>query len=99
MQDILNQFTIMPAITVMVFLLGELIKNLFPTIKRFLPAISCVLGLIIALLCSFFIPEALPNTDLLSSLACGVVSGFAATGAHQLKKTVSASDENNDMEE
>ena len=97
MQDIFDQFTVMPAITVTVFLLIQALKSIFPSLNRFLPAISGGLGLIIALLCKLFMPQALPNDDLLIALACGAVSGFAATGAHQLKKTIRTDSDGSNM--
>ena len=84
------QFTTIPAITVAVFLLAECIKAIFPDIKRALPAICGFSGMVIAVICKLVAPVAVQG-DILTAIATGIASGFAATGVHQLGNLFSGS--------
>lgn len=77
------QFTSIPAVTVTVFLLAQCLKAIFPDVKRALPAICGIAGMVISIVCKLTITEFMQG-DILTTAATGIVSGFAATGVHQL---------------
>lgn len=72
------------AITVLCVLLGKGIK-LSPLNDKWIPLILGFVGGILGLAGMYVIPD-FPATDLISAAAVGVVSGLAATGAHQIRK-------------
>ncbi|HHT17781.1 MAG TPA: enolase [Papillibacter sp.] len=77
-------FTSVAAITVIVYLLVEIVKTT-PLDRKWLPAIAGVLGGIMGYIAMFVMPS-YPATDPLSAIAVGIVSGLAATGANQVGK-------------
>lgn len=72
------------AITVICFLAAQAIKatNLD---NKWLPVICGVLGGILGVVAMFVMPD-YPAKDILTAIAVGIVSGLAATGAHQIYK-------------
>ena len=70
-----------PVITVICFLVAEGIKAT-PLDNKWLPIICGGVGGILGVVAMFAMPE-FPATDVLTAIAYGVVSGFAATGIHQ----------------
>ena len=72
------------AITVLCVLWGKGIK-LSPLNDKWIPLILGFVGGILGLAGMYVIPD-FPATDLISAAAVGVVSGLAATGAHQIRK-------------
>ena len=85
--DILNLADIaaVPVITVIAFLAAECAK-LTPTPDEWLPALCGVVGAILGVVALYVSPAIMPATDVLSAIAVGIVSGLAATGAHQIYK-------------
>lgn len=73
-----------PVITVIVFLIGEGAKaaNLA---DKWIPVVCGVSGAILGVVALFVMPG-FPGTDILTAIAIGIVSGLAATGAHQIYK-------------
>lgn len=71
-----------PVITVIVFLIAELIKAIGLD-NRWIPAICGFCGGILGMLALSLMPE-YPAKDYLTACAVGIVSGLAATGAHQV---------------
>lgn len=71
-----------PVITVIVFLVGEGAKaaNLA---DKWIPVLCGVCGGILGIVARYVMPS-FPGTDILSAIAIGIVSGLAATGAHQV---------------
>ena len=76
-----------PAITVIAFLIGELVKRT-PLDKAWIPAICGLVGGILGVVALYTSPQLMPAKDILSAIAIGIVSGFAATGAHQFQKQI-----------
>lgn len=80
-------FGILPvaAITVICYLAAQAAKATYID-KRWLPVICGVLGgaLGVVALCSGL--ESFPAADPITAVAVGIVSGLAATGAHQIFK-------------
>ena len=73
-----------PVITVICFLVAEGVKAT-PLDNKWLPIICGSIGGILGIVAMFIMPE-FPGTDYLTSIAIGIVSGLAATGAHQIYK-------------
>jgi len=88
--DILNLADIaaVPVITVIAFLAAECAK-LTPMPNEWLPALCGVAGAILGVVALYVSPTIMPATDILSAIAVGIVSGLAATGAHQVYKQLS----------
>lgn len=76
------------AITVICFLVAEAVKATGMD-KKWLPVICGALGGILGVVALFFMPE-FPAKDILTAIAVGIVSGLAATGAHQVYKQLSS---------
>lgn len=73
-----------PVITVIAFLVAEAIKA-SPLDEKWLPIICGVVGGILGVVAMYVMPE-FPANDILTAIAIGIVSGLAATGAHQIYK-------------
>ena len=75
------------AITVICFLVAEVIKAT-PLDNKWLPVICGVCGAILGVVALRIMPE-YPASDIITAIAVGIVSGLAATGAHQIYKQLS----------
>lgn len=73
-----------PVITVIVFLVCEAVKAT-PLDEKWLPVIAGFVGGALGVVATFVMPE-FPAKDPLTAIAIGIVSGLAATGAHQVYK-------------
>ena len=73
-----------PVITVIVFLIVEAVKATALD-NKWLPVIAGFCGGLLGVAAMFLMPE-FPATDYLTAVAIGIVSGLAATGAHQIYK-------------
>lgn len=80
-----------PVIAVIVFLIVQAVKAT-PLEDKWLPVIAGAVGGILGLAATFLMPD-YPAHDPLTAIAVGIVSGLAATGAHQIYKQVFAADE------
>ena len=81
----MENFTAIPCLTVLVYLLAEVFK--LATKQQHNETVPVLCGLFGALLGGvtyWLFPELLAGGDLLSALAVGTVSGFSATGVHQI---------------
>ena len=56
--------------------------------KKYLPVVAGVSGLILGIISFYLVPELIGNTNLLTSIAIGIVSGLAATGSNQILKQI-----------
>ena len=74
------------AITVLCFLLGQAVKAT-GKLCRWIPVICGAAGCILGILGWKLIPD-FPAFDPITAAAVGVVSGFAATGVHQVYKQI-----------
>ena len=70
------------AITVICYLIGMVVKAA-PLDDKWIPCIVGVLGGILGVVGMFVMPD-FPAHDILNAVAIGILSGLAATGAHQL---------------
>lgn len=73
-----------PAITVIVFLLVEAVKAA-PLDNKWLPVIAGACGGVLGVVAKYIMPG-FADKDLLTMVAVGIISGLAATGAHQIYK-------------
>ena len=71
-----------PVITVVVFLVAELIKAIGLD-DRWIPVICGFAGGILGI-AAMFLMQDYPAKDYITAAAVGIVSGLAATGAHQV---------------
>ena len=76
-----------PVITVICFLVAEIIKAT-PLEDKWLPVCCGIMGAILGVIGMCVMPG-FPADNILSAIAVGIVSGFAATGAHQVYKQLS----------
>lgn len=76
--------TAIPVITVICFLVAEGVKAT-PLDNKWLPIICGAIGGVLGVVAMLVMPE-FPSNDVLTSIAIGIVSGLAATGAHQVYK-------------
>ena len=76
-----------PAITIIAFLVAQAIKATALD-NKWLPVICGALGGILGVVALYVMPE-FPAQDILTAIAVGIVSGLAATGAHQVYKQLS----------
>lgn len=83
----MTEIITVPAIVAVCFLVGEIAKKISKeSINRFVPEICGVSGAILGVLAFYTIPAFIPAENWLTALAVGIVSGFAATGMHQIYK-------------
>ena len=79
------------AIVIIAYLIGFIWKTSDKLPDKWIPVIcgisGCILGIVAYLV---KIPE-FPADDILTAAAVGIVSGFAATGVHQIYKQLSSS--------
>lgn len=75
------------AITVICYLAAQLIKAT-PLDNKWLPVICGILGGGLGVLGMYIMPD-FPAGDIITAIAVGIVSGLAATGAHQIYKQLS----------
>lgn len=80
-------FTAIPAITVICFLLAQAAKA-WGMNPQWLPVLVGAIGGILGIVESIINPATI-NGDILSGIAIGIVSGLAATGAHQVYSQLS----------
>ena len=74
------------AITVICYLAAQGVKAT-PLDHKWLPVICGILGAVLGIVGLYVIPD-WPAGDILTSIAVGIVSGFAATGINQVYKQI-----------
>ena len=75
------------AITVICFVLAEAVK-LTSLDEKWIPVLCGIMGGILGVVASYVMPN-YPADNILDAIAIGIVSGLAATGAHQIGKQLS----------
>ena len=75
------------SITVICFVLAEAVK-LTSLDEKWIPVLCGILGGILGVVASYVMPS-YPADNILDAIAIGIVSGLAATGAHQIGKQLS----------
>ena len=74
-----------PAIVIICFLMAEFIKAMDKIDNKWLPLFCGTFGGCLGVVAMFIMPD-YPAHDYISAIAIGIVSGLAATGAHQVYK-------------
>ncbi len=74
------------SITVIAFLAGYTWKNISALDDKWIPCVCGALGLILGILAYIIKVPDFPADDIITAAAVGIVSGFAATGIHQIPK-------------
>ncbi len=80
-------------ITVVAFLAGYIWKTIDSLPDKWIPAICGVVGLILGVVAFYIKMPDFPAQDVITAAAVGIVSGFAATGTHQIYKQLSKEEE------
>ena len=75
------------AITVICFVIAEAVK-LTKLDEKWIPVLCGIFGGVLGVVASYVMPT-FPADNILDSIAIGIVSGLAATGAHQIGKQLS----------
>lgn len=78
--------TAVGAITVIAYLIGELVKASGIN-NKWIPVICGVVGGILGVVGMLIMPD-FPGKDYITSVAIGIVSGLAATGINQAYKQI-----------
>lgn len=78
------ELIVIPTLTVICYLTVELFK-LFVK-KKYLPVISGSTGAILGVIAYYVTPTLIENTNILTAISIGIVSGLAATGSNQIIK-------------
>lgn len=76
-------------ITVVAFLVGYIWKTIDILPDKWVPAICGVVGMILGIVAYLIKMPDFPAGDIINAAAVGIVSGFAATGVHQVYKQIS----------
>ena len=74
------------AITVICYLIGVASKAVEKIPDNFIPVIVGVAGAILGAIAFAIKMPDFPATDIITAIAVGIVSGFAATGVNQITK-------------
>ena len=72
------------AITVIVYLIGALVKASSLN-DKWIPSICGIVGGVLGVAGMYVMPE-FPVNDVISAVAVGIISGLAATGTNQMVK-------------
>lgn len=81
----------LPTIMIICLLAGIVVKNIQTINDKWIPAICGVLGGVLGAVGMHIMPN-FPANNYLSAVAVGIVSGLAATGAHQVYKQLTKED-------
>ena len=79
-----------PVITVIVFIVAEAVKAT-PLEDKWIPVVCGFCGALLGIVAYYVMPD-YPAGDILTAIAIGCVSGFAATGIHQVYKQLTKSE-------
>jgi hypothetical protein len=77
-----------PAIVVFCLLIGMIAKNIKTIGDEWIPCICGIFGGALGALGMYIVPD-FPASNYLAAIAIGIVSGFGATGVHQVYKQFS----------
>ena len=86
---------VVPCIVAIVYTILDITKTAVgenEKFKRFIPLTACLLGVIIGIICFYFVPGVFKTNNLLIALVIGAASGLSATGANQAVKQLKKED-------
>ncbi len=86
----MENFTAIPCITVIVYLLAEIFKQVTKK-NQFVPVFCGIIGGILGILGFFIAHDFIGAENIFCAVAIGIVSGFSATGINQVYKQFSES--------
>lgn len=72
------------AITIICYLIGEILKAWDKFDDRKIPVIMGICGAVLGVIAYFTAPNVVPADNYLMAVSIGIVSGFAATGIDQI---------------
>ena len=78
------ELVVIPTLTVICYLITEIFKLLVK--KKYLPVISGTSGAILGVIAYYITPNLIENTNILTAISLGILSGLAATGSNQIFK-------------
>ena len=87
-----------PVITIICYLIGEAVKLIPKAETKWIPVICGFCGGCLGVAAMYLMPD-FPAKDILTAIAVGIVSGFAATGLHQAIKQLSGKHETENANE
>jgi uncharacterized membrane protein len=79
------------AITVIAYLIGAACKAAEKIPNTWIPVICGIVGGVLGAAGLYLMPD-YPATDIVTAIAVGIVSGFAATGINQIYKQANKTD-------
>ncbi len=82
----MTEFVSVPAIVVVCYLIGVIVKLFGEKADKFIPVVCGVCGGILGIVVFYTIPGFIAANNWITALAVGIVSGFAATGVNQVYK-------------
>lgn len=88
MGDVLGIVSV-AAITIICYLIGEILKAWKKFDDRKIPVIMGISGAALGIIAFFTAPSIIPTDNYIVAIAIGIVSGFAATGIDQVFKQAS----------
>ena len=89
--DILG-ITSVPAITIICYLIGAALKAWDKFDDRKIPVIMGIAGAVLGAVSFYVVPKMVVGDDIITAIAVGIVSGFAATGINQIFKQLKKSE-------
>lgn len=77
-----------PVIVTIVYAVNALLKYTIADERftRFIPLVSCFLGIMFGVIAFLFVPDVMPTDNLVVAGVLGASSGLSATGFHQIFK-------------
>ena len=75
--------TTVVVITIIAYLVGEAVKLLPFDVSKWIPVVCGFVGGCLGAVGLYVVPD-YPAGDIMTAIAVGIVSGFAATGVHQV---------------
>ena len=85
------EFTSIPVIVLLCYLIGEIYKVLFKSkedLYKLIPIFVTLLGGLVGLVMHYVEPSFLNVNSIISALEIGLISGAASTGMHQMVKQI-----------
>lgn len=83
-----STITAIPAIAIICFFVSQAYKAFVKdeSMNKHIPVICGAVGLILGVVCFVLIPGWIPAENVVVAAATGLVSGWSATGVHQVYK-------------
>ena len=92
----MTEITTIPALAAIVYTIIDIAKTALggdERFKRFIPLIACVLGAGCGVIAFYCVPGVMETENLLVALVLGAARGLSATGANQIGKQLTHTEE------